>query len=111
MNEKREPYENTLSIEDLRREVRRGWDLEHDMMKALRDLPEVPSYRVLLLLSGAAKFPDDANIGKQLQATHGREVIPYKLECEMGAGLWSRIRNGVLPQPAAERFFVEEKAE
>lgn len=89
-----EPYENTLSLEALRREVREGWDTEGALVKALRDLPEVPPYDVLLLLSRAAKYPDDWEIGARLQRQE-RKPIPYKTECELGAGLWWRIRKAL----------------
>ncbi len=88
------PYENTLSVDELRREVRRGWDEQAELVKALRDLPEVPSYRVLLMLSRAAKWPEDGNRGKRMQGS-GVKGIPYKTEAEMGAGLWSLIRAGI----------------
>jgi len=86
------PYENTFSLEELRREVRRVWDEQNGLTKALRDLPEVPPPRVLMYLSRAARFPDDCNIGKGMQRQLGSDAIPYKVEYEMGAGLWSRIR-------------------
>lgn len=90
-----EPYENTLSLEELRREVRQRWDTEHDLVRALRDLPEVPSWRVQRLLSRAAKYPEDWERGKKLQRQHGSGAITYKTEYEMGAGLWARIREGL----------------
>lgn len=90
------PYENTLPLEDLRREVRRSWDRENHLVIALRTLPEVPDWRVLHLLSRAAKFPEDGNIGKAMQHVHGFDAIAPRVESEMGAGLWSRIRSGLL---------------
>lgn len=113
-DEELEPYENTLSLEELRREVRRCWDRENALTKALRELPEVPHWRVMRLLSRAAKWPDDHNIGKRLQMisddappddTEGRKKIrrhdiPYKSEYEGGAGLWSRIRAGLISTQA-----------
>lgn len=101
MSEQDEPYENTLSVEELRREVRRCWDRENALINALRDLPEVPHSKVLLLLSRAAKWSDDNNIGIQLQRKFGSTAIPYKSEYEGGAGVWYRIRRGMkLPRPA-----------
>lgn len=94
-----EPYENTFSLEDLRKEVRRQWDARNALVKALRDLPEVPDWRVLKLLSHAAHFPDDAEIGKAMQRQHGFEAIAPKVEYEMGAGLWKRIRDGLTDAP------------
>ena len=46
-----EPYENKLSIEELRREVRECWDREHAIANALRDLPEVAPPWILLFFS------------------------------------------------------------
>lgn len=91
-----EPYENTLSQEELRHEVRRLRDTEHALVRALRDLREVPEYRVLLLLDRAAKWPDDNNVGKLMQREFGLVAIPPKSEAESGAGLWSHIRAGIL---------------
>lgn len=94
-----EPYENTLTLEELRKEIRREWDTKHALVKALKELPEVPDWRVLKLLSRAAVFPDDANVGKTMQREHGLEAIAPRVESEMGAGLWKRIRDGLLPSP------------
>lgn len=91
-----EPYEHTFTLEELRKEVRREWDAKHSLVKALKELPEVPDWRVLKLLSHAAAFPDDATIGKAMQRVHGLESIAPKVEYEMGAGLWKRIRDGLL---------------
>lgn len=91
-----EPYENTLSLEELRIEVRRLWDRENALTKALRELPEVPHWRVLYLLSSAAKWPDDNNIGRRMQREFGFDAIAPRSEAEGGAGLWSLIRAGIL---------------
>lgn len=92
-------YENTMSIERLRIEIREAWDLQAATIKALRDLPEVPPYDVLLFLSEASKWPDDNSLGKELQRKVGSSSIPFKSEAESGAGLWTRIRTGLLPSP------------
>lgn len=91
-----EPYENTLTLEELRREVRYEWDVKNALVRALRELPEVPPVAVLLYLSRAAKWPEDNSLGKQLQRKVGSAVIPFKSECEGGAGLWTRIRSGLM---------------
>jgi hypothetical protein len=91
-----EPYENTLSLEELRREIRFEWDQKHALVKALRDPPEVPPTIVLHLLSRAGTWPDDNSRGKQMQREHGLDAIPPKSEYETGAGLWHRIRQGLL---------------
>src|SRR5882724_10503478 len=89
-------YENTLSLEELRREIRFEWDQKYAVIAALRDLPEVPPVIVLHLLSSAGKWPDDNSMGKQLQRKHGLDAIPPKSEYETGAGIWSRIRGGMV---------------
>ena len=91
-----EPYENTLSLEELRREVRQLWDREHALTKALRELPEVPHWRVQYLLSSAAKWPDDHEVGKRMQREFGLDAIAPRSEPEGGVGLWHHIRAGVL---------------
>lgn len=93
-----QPYEDTLSVEQLRREVREAWDDTDALMTALRKLPEVPPYRVLLLLSQAAKDPEDWERGKAMQRALGTEKVFPKSEAESGAGLWWRIRRGLLPK-------------
>jgi hypothetical protein len=90
-----EPYENTFSVDDLRKEVRRQWDARNALVKALKELPEVPDWRVLKLLSHAATFPEDAMMGKSMQRQFGFDAVAPKTEYEMGAGLWKRIRDGL----------------
>lgn len=90
------PYENTLSIEELRREVRECWDLKMALADAIRDVPEMPPPWVLLFLSCGQKWPEDNNLGKLLQRKLGLDAIPPKSECEGGAGVWYRIRQGLL---------------
>lgn len=94
------PYENTLSVEELRREVRECWDREHAIADALRDLPEMAPPWILLFFSRASQWPDDSDLGKKLQRRLGWNAIPPKSECETGAGVWYRIRQGMLqPRP------------
>ncbi len=95
-----EPYENILTIEELRREVRECWDREHAIIAALNDLPEMAPPWVLLFFSRASQWPADSNLGKMLQRKLGLGAIPPKSECETGAGVWYRIRQGMLtPRP------------
>ena len=88
-------YEDTLALDELRREVRQCWDREHALISALRDMPEMPPPWLLLFLDRAAKWPDDHDLGKTLQRTMGLDAIPPKSECEGGAGVWHRIRLGL----------------
>lgn len=67
--------------------------------EALENLPEVPPIPVLDMLEPAAKWPQDWERGKALQRKHGLEAIPPKAEYESGAGVWSRIRQGLLEKP------------
>jgi hypothetical protein len=93
-------YEDSLSIDELRREVRECWDREAAIIKALKDVPEMAPPWILLFLSRAAKWPEDSNLGKQLQRKLDLSAIPPKSECECGAGVWYRIRQGLLaPRP------------
>lgn len=90
-----EKYVNSLSVDELRRELTRALEVQYGILFALRDLPEFPSAFILKELSTSARYPDDSNRGKELQREHGSSVIPFNHECEMGAGLWERIRNGL----------------
>jgi len=96
-----EPYENTLSIETLRREIRREWDDRHDLTRALRDLPEVPPSNVLIHLGegGASNNLSDEIKGEvrrmQMSPEH-RGKIPFKAECEWGMAVWIAMRRGLL---------------
>lgn len=95
-----EPYEYTLTIEQLRREVRECWDREQAVIDALQQLPEMAPGWVLIFLSRAAKWPEDNGLGKLLQRKLGTEAVYPKTECEGGAGVWYRIRQGMLaPRP------------
>jgi len=94
-----EPYENTLTIDELRREVRSLWDAGRALDQALIDLPEVAPIETLPFFMHAAMHqpkegPDYWNIGKQLQREH--DGIPFKTEYEFAAGLWKIIRDGIL---------------
>ncbi len=90
-------YEDTLTIDELRREVRTLWDRELALNMDLLNLPEVPSIETMRALTHAAMGmcdPDVKPIGCALQRDH--KSIPYKTEYECAAGLWSLLRAGVL---------------
>lgn len=88
-------YLMSLSVDELRRELEHALEVKYGLLKALRDAPEMPEPFVLLHLDFAAKWPEDNNIGKKLQREMGLDAIPPKSECEGGAGVWSRIRQGL----------------
>lgn len=96
-------YENTLSLEQLRIEVRRLWDERHAFADAIRDLPEVAPVKALSLLADAAmatttgplKGRGLSAIGNQLQREHGLDAVPPNSEYEHAAGLWFLIRQGL----------------
>lgn len=90
-----ENYVNSLSVEELRRELTHSLEVQYGVLFALRDAPEMPSPFVLKHLGTVAKWPDDNKRGKMIQRRVGSEVIPFKSECESGAGLWDRIRKGL----------------
>lgn len=94
-----EPYENTLSVEQLRSEVRQLWDRAHAFRDDINTLPEVPSIETLWHLQGAASglpFRETWEIGKQLQQEQPYGAVPWKTELECAAGLWVMIREGIL---------------
>ncbi len=69
-------------------------DNEQALREALVNWPKMPdSWTLGSVLSGISAFPEDWERGKRIQ----REVpdfIPYKTECEKGAGYWDRITGG-----------------
>lgn len=104
-------YVESLSIEELRREFVYFAETWYALMDALREQPEVPPPWLLNRLGGsqAAKWPEDHEKGKELQRVYDdlppgdpsgqvrarRYDIPFRTECEGGAGLWWRIRRGL----------------
>ena len=97
-----EPYENKLTIDELRREVRECWDLQQAIVNALRDAPEVPPPWVLMFLDRASDWSKDKPLGDLMQRKYGLDAIPPKSECESGAGVWYRIRQGLLQDRPTE---------
>jgi len=82
-------------------------DHADEINEARNEWPSMPSAFVLKLLGTRGKFPEDWETGKSIQMEfYTRENpyrIPYKTECEMGAGLWDRLTKGewrnVQPKP------------
>lgn len=93
------------SIFDRIERVYSGYTDEID--EAKREWPLMPSGLVLKLLGTKGKFPEDWETGKSIQRElYSRENpyrIPFKTECEMGAGFWDRLTKGewrnVQPKP------------
>ena len=56
--------------------------------------PKMPDPVALREIGRHAKFPEDHARGKEIQREIGEDRIPYKTECEGGAGLWDRITSG-----------------
>ena len=103
-------YEDQLTKHELKKEVRRLWDAQHALDRALIGLPEVPPIEVLRLLvhgamnTGKKKLPRDLwEIGKKIQEKHnsvtGSETpIPFRTEYECAAGLWHLIRAALIDE-------------
>ena len=79
-------------------------DIDLELYNALSLLPEVPSLRVLKLLSESAYAmpPHVKNRGNELQRKHGLEKIPPVSEMEWAAGLWIVIREAILREIEAD---------
>lgn len=90
-----ESYINSLSVEELRRELVDALEVQYGILFALRDAPEMPSPFVLKHLGTVSKWPEDNERGKAVQRRLGLDVVPPKSECEGGPGLWERIRAGL----------------
>lgn len=92
-----EPYENKLTLDEIRREARKQWDDAHALGDALVSLPEVPPTNALRALISAAmntRGIDLWAIGKQVQRDH--DGVPFKTEYECAVGLWTIIRAAIL---------------
>lgn len=95
--------EDYMSIEELRKELRREWDDRRALTVALQSLPEVPEYRVLKVLADAAFYgkparDDFKDIGWEVQRRLGSSAVPFKAEIEAAAGLWTLIRRSLSAQ-------------
>lgn len=93
-----EPYENTLDLSALRREVRAAWDTHAEFALAIQTLPDMASPGALWHLADAAmnvRGIDLWSIGKEAQRRYGLEAVPPKSEYENAAGLWVVIRDAL----------------
>lgn len=90
-------YIDTLSVEELRHELKLSLAKEHALRKAFKKVLAVPDPLALNALNSlGGKFSRDWERGKAMQRNHGLEAIPPNTECEIGAGLWSRIHDALL---------------
>ncbi len=96
-----EPIENSYSLEELRREYRYFVDNFYALLHALRDQPELPPPFVLLHLGTIGKWPADYEAGKKVQQERGLDAVPPKTECEIGAGVWTRLMLAAPQAPGA----------
>lgn len=86
----------TDTVKGLQAELTYKREALYGILYALRDAPQLPSPFILSVLGDTAgKYPKDWERGKQLQRKHGLDAIPPRTECEVGAGLWDRIRKGL----------------
>jgi len=91
-----EPYENSFTKAELRRELRRMWNQNHALNNDLIDLPDVPSIDTMMALRHAAmNVRKTWELGKDMQREHGLDLIPPNSECECAAGLWALIKSGI----------------
>ncbi len=92
-------YEQQLTVEELKLELRNAWDQQQSFIEDLIERPEVPSILTLWFLALPAMNHKEVrfyDIGKKLQLKYGLEKIPPKTELECAAGLWTCIRKGLL---------------
>lgn len=89
--------ENQMPLQQLREEWRAMFDDWLELAAALATVPDMISPSLMLRLSHHA-IEGDGPRGKAYQRDH-RGVIPYKSECEWGAGVWLRVRDGLRGRP------------
>lgn len=63
-----------------------------------RNAPNMPEPIALNRIGRFAKWPEDNERGKAIQREIGHERVPFRSECESGAGLWDRITGGAWRQ-------------
>ena len=85
-------YINSLSVVDLRIQLAYALDLNNAFVMTFRKYPAMPPPSILKHIVGT--FPDDWERGKVIQRAMPLGFVPFKTECEIGAGMWDRITNG-----------------
>lgn len=108
-----------MGVEELREHVRDWFQFQGELRHAIREESPMLSGWMLKMLGGyfGAKYPEDDAKGKELQQIYdvlpaddprrangqvkeSRYKIPFKSECEGGAGLWWRIHRGLTGEAA-----------
>jgi hypothetical protein len=88
--------EDHISHEELKKEFRWLADVHYALLRALQNAPDMPPPQVLAILGESANATDGDD-GRAHRRIYGStDIIPPKAECESGAGLWLRIRRGLL---------------
>jgi hypothetical protein len=109
-----EAYIQKMGIEELRENVRDWFQFQGELRHAIREESPMLGGWMLKMLGAyfGAKYPQDNAKGKALQLIYddlpeddprrakgqireSRYKIPFKSECEGGAGLWWRIHRGL----------------
>lgn len=85
-----------IDREMTREELYQTIDNLREMLRRIRvglKSDELPEPIILKEMGHYAKWPEDNERGKRLQRRVGSEKIPFKSECEGGAGLWLRLNS------------------
>ncbi len=85
-------YINSLTVDELRRELAWEIDLRLALIRTFHDLPENPHHLALRALCDLSSWQRDHALGKKIQRERGLDAVPPKSEFEDAAGLWARIR-------------------
>lgn len=94
-------YEYTLTVEQLRTEVRGLWDQSQTISNAFIKLPEVPPIEFMKMFSNIAMNLHGCDLwekGKDLQRNNSINKIPTKCEYEVAAGFWVLIRDAIIAE-------------
>lgn len=85
-----------MSEKQLRDELKFELNKNFALMEAFRNLPEIANPTALWHLSDFADHQRDWERGKMMQRDASLEEIPPNVEYEVGAGLWSIIREALI---------------
>ncbi|WP_298983421.1 hypothetical protein [uncultured Roseibium sp.] len=84
-------------------------DERYGLSDLLKNWPKLPSPYFLKILGESGTYPEDSTRGIELQRELDTSIIPYKHECEMGAGFWDRITNGAWRELQTEGWINGKK--